>query len=140
MIDLLAAVKAKLEATAAFKRVFYSEYQSAEGDYVPRSFPLPAVGIKDRGEGNPEDRTAGGMTRFFDFRVVVYSPLPGRETGDGLMPILALGEQVRQALHRHCLGLNGICRYEGAEESTAIEFKARAAMRLGLNFSYELEG
>lgn len=142
MKDILLAIKEALEASGWFKSVFLSEKLSEEGDIIPRSFRLPAAGIKDAHEEAPQDGTAESLDLTHHAWVVIYAPLQTRmEAGEALQDLLDLTAQVRGLLHRNLLNIDGVVSayYRGSEESDLIEFRSGVAVRKLLLFRYELE-
>ena len=142
MVALLEAIKEELKASGLFKTVFLTEHLGDDGDIIPKSMRYPAAGIKDGGEDPPQDGSADSLSRFPLALVAVYAPVQAsREPGEGLIDVLTLSDSVRRILHRNLLGLPGLFSAldQGAEESTLLEFKGGAAVRVLRAFRYEYE-
>jgi hypothetical protein len=139
---LFEAMKAALEGTGSFKSVFLTPLISEELVAFPRHMKLPAAGITLGREAEPEDRTAGGLVRFFIPKVAVYASFQASDPASGFIRALELADTVQQTLHRNLLGLDNydLAHYGGVEASTVVEFPgAGQAVQVVQNFRYEQE-
>lgn len=144
MKALLTAIEAELKGTGAFHSVFLTPWIGEEEVLFPRHMRLPAAGITlgSPGEDEPEDRTAGGLTRFFTARVAVYAKFQDSDPAEGFSDALDLADTVQQTLHRNLLGLDNyiLAHYGGVEGSSVVSFpSAGLAVQIVQNFRYEQE-
>ena len=144
MKALFEAIKAALEGTGSFKSVFLTPWIGDEEVLFPRHMKLDAAGISlgSPGEDEPEDRTAGGLTRFFTVKVAVYAKFQDSDPAEGFTNALELINTVQQTLHRNLLSLaNFTLAHAGSiDASSVVQFpSAGLAVQIVQNFRYEQE-
>lgn len=142
MKELFDAIEAALQAAGEFKSVFQTPWISEEFVAFPAQMRLPAAGITLGSEGEPEDRTAAGLTRFFVVKVAVYAKFQDSDPATGFGEALNLADAVQQTLHRNLLSLDNftLAHYGGTEDSSVVKFpSAGLAVQIVQNFRYEQE-
>lgn len=140
MRALLEAIKADLEGRGLFKDVFFTELLDPEFNDIPKGVRLPAVGIKDGAEDEPQDLSGGCLRRFVTIKVGVFDSAQVKP-GVALLSVADLTNTVRLALNRNLLGLAqvSLAKYAGASETILIQQRARLLAQKIMTFRYELE-